>query len=68
MAFVTAAKALVAKGTIPASAVPETDGFKAPESGFIDHVTYDGKQPNAYLAKFAIGLKAGQTVSAAGVK
>ncbi|MEP7222210.1 MAG: CmpA/NrtA family ABC transporter substrate-binding protein [Novosphingobium sp.] len=66
--YMAAAKALVAKGTIPASAVPETDGFKAAESGFIDGITYDGKQPNAYLAKFSIGLKAGQTVSPAGVK
>lgn len=66
--YMAAAKALVEKGTIPAAAVPETDGFKAPQSGFIDGITYDGKQPNAYIAKFAIGLKQGQTVTPAGVK
>jgi nitrate/nitrite transport system substrate-binding protein len=48
--------------------VPETDGFKGEQSGFIDGLTYDGKRPNAYLAKFAIGLKQGQRVTAAGVK
>jgi nitrate/nitrite transport system substrate-binding protein len=66
--YMAAAKALIDKGAIPASAVPETDGFKAPQSGFIDGITYDGKQPNAYLAKFAIGLKQGQTVTPTGVK
>jgi len=66
--YMTAAKALVDKGVIPAAAVPQTDGFKAAQSGFIDGVTYDGKQPNAYLAKFAIGLKQGQKVTPAGVK
>jgi nitrate/nitrite transport system substrate-binding protein len=30
-------------------------------------VTYDGKAPNAYLAKFNIGLKQGQRVTASGV-
>jgi nitrate/nitrite transport system substrate-binding protein len=66
--YLAAAKQLVEKGVIPASAVPETDGFKAEQSGFIDGITYDGKQPNAYLAKFAIGLKPGQKVTPAGVK
>ncbi len=66
--YMTAAKALVEKGTIPAAAVPTTDGFKGIQSGFIDGITYDGKQPNAYLAKFAIGLKYGQRVTPAGVK
>lgn len=65
--YMTAAKSLVDAGVIPAEALPETDGFKAEQSGFIDGITYNGKQPNAYLAKFTIGLKAGQTVTAAGV-
>ncbi|MGE0283924.1 MAG: CmpA/NrtA family ABC transporter substrate-binding protein [Rhizobiaceae bacterium] len=66
--YSSAAKALVDKGTIPAASLPETDGFKAPQSGFIDGITYDGKQPNAYLAKFSIGLKQGQHVTPQGVK
>ena len=40
-----------------ADEVPETDGYKPPDSGFIDGITYDGRAPNAYLAKFPIGLK-----------
>ena len=66
--YMQAAKTLVDKGTIPAGSVPETDGFKAPQGGFIDGVTYDGKKPNAYLTSFKIGLKQGQTVTASGVK
>lgn len=63
-----AAKGLVDQGVIPATAVPDTDGFKPEQSGFIDGITYDGRQPNAYLAKFSIGLKQGQRVSPAGVR
>lgn len=66
--YMDAARSLVANGVIPADTVPETDGFRPAQAGFIDGITYDGKQPNAYLAKFAIGLKQGQTVTASGVK
>jgi len=65
--YSTAAASLVAQGTIPAASVPTTDGFKGVQTGFIDGITYDGRAPNAYLAKFAIGLKTGQAVTAAGV-
>ncbi len=65
--YMAAAKTLVDKGVIPADSLPETDGFKAPESGFIDGKVYDGKKPNAYLAQFPIGLKSKQKVSATGV-
>jgi nitrate/nitrite transport system substrate-binding protein len=66
--YMAAAKSLVDKGTIPADSVPQTDGYKVADSSFIDGKTYDGRKPNAYLAQFPIGLKAGQSVSAAGVK
>ena len=66
--YVSAAGELVKEGAIPADAVPQTDGFRPEQTGFIDGVTYNGKQPNAYLAKFKIGLKAGQQVTPAGVK
>ncbi len=52
-----AAEALAAAGVITASDVPETDGFKPADNGFIDGVTYDGRKPNDYLRQFAIGLK-----------
>lgn len=66
--YLAAAKSLADKGVIPADAIPDTDGFKPEQSGFIDGLTYDGKKPNEYIAKFAIGLKKGQSVTAAGVK
>ncbi|WP_082922514.1 CmpA/NrtA family ABC transporter substrate-binding protein [Croceicoccus mobilis] len=65
--YLAAANKLVEDGVIPADSVPETDGYRGEQSGFIDGITFDGSQPNAYLAKFPIGLKEGQTVSASGV-
>ncbi|ASK89278.1 nitrate transport protein NrtA [Sphingorhabdus sp. SMR4y] len=65
--YLAAARKLADEGVIPADSIPETDGFKDQQSGFIDNIVYDGKSPNAYLAKFPIGLKAGQKVTAAGV-
>lgn len=65
--YLAAAKKLVESGDIPASSVPETDGYKGAQDGFIDGISYDGKQPNAYLAKFKVGLKKGQKVTASGV-
>ncbi|MEO0440850.1 MAG: nitrate ABC transporter substrate-binding protein, partial [Pseudomonadota bacterium] len=65
--YLAAAQKLSEDGIIPAESIPETDGFKAPQDGFIDGITFNGKEPNAYLGKFDIGLKDGQTVSATGV-
>src|SRR3546814_3604844 len=39
---------------------PYTTLFRSEQSGFIDGVTYDGRKPNEYLARFAIGLKGAQ--------
>ncbi len=66
--YLAAAGELAEKGVIPKEAVPQTDGYKPEQSGFIDGISFNGKQPNAYLAKFAIGLKQGQSVTPAGVK
>ncbi|MFD2230873.1 CmpA/NrtA family ABC transporter substrate-binding protein [Alkalimarinus sediminis] len=58
--YAQAAKELIAEGKLKASDFPDfatEDGFKPPQSDFIDGITYDGKQPNAYLEKFSIGLK-----------
>lgn len=65
--YMAAAKSLVDKGVIKAEALPETDGFKAPDNAFIDGKTYDGRKPNAYLAQFPIGLKGAQKVTPSGV-
>jgi len=51
---------LIAEGKIPASEFPDfakEDGFRAPQTHFIDGITYDGHKPNDYLKKFKIGLK-----------
>ncbi len=65
--YLAAAGKLVEDGVIPEDSVPETDGFREPQGGFIDGITYDGRTPNAYLGSFEIGLKEGQTVTASGV-
>ena len=53
--YMAAAKMLIEEGHLAASEVPETDGYKDPDSGFIDGIVYDGRKPNAYLSKFEIG-------------
>lgn len=50
-----AAEALVAEGQLAASEIPATDGFKAPDAGFIDGIVFDGRKPNAYLGMLEIG-------------
>jgi len=58
--YALAAKELIAEGKMQASDFPDLDkesGFRAPQTEFIDGVTYDGKKPNEYLNKFKIGLK-----------
>ena len=62
-----AANKLIEDGVIEQADVPETDGFREPVSEFIDGVTYDGRDPNGYLASFDIGLKEGQTVTSSGI-
>ncbi|GLR70985.1 CmpA/NrtA family ABC transporter substrate-binding protein [Agaribacter marinus] len=55
-----AAKALIKEGKAKAADFPDfgtETGFKAPQTEFIDNITFDGSKPNAYLEQFAIGLK-----------
>jgi len=52
-----AAERLIAEGHLQASDVPETDGFRPVDHGFLDGVAYDGRKPNDYLRSLAIGLK-----------
>jgi nitrate/nitrite transport system substrate-binding protein len=62
--YLKAAKMLVEEGKLKKEDVPwESDGYRAPTSDFIDGVAYDGKHPNEYLKKFAIGLKGGQKIT-----
>ena len=58
--YAAAARELIAEGKLKASDFPDfakESGFKGPEKGFIDGIVFDGHHPNAYLNKFAIGLK-----------
>ncbi|MDO6471681.1 CmpA/NrtA family ABC transporter substrate-binding protein [Maribacter sp. 1_MG-2023] len=52
-----AADLLVAEGQIPAADVPDTDGYKAATSDFIDGTSYDAKDPIGYINSFSIGNK-----------
>ncbi|MEQ8878796.1 MAG: CmpA/NrtA family ABC transporter substrate-binding protein [Cyclobacteriaceae bacterium] len=52
-----AADLLVKEGHIGASDIPETDGYKAVTSDFIDGNAYDGKDPIGYINSFNIGNK-----------
>ena len=66
--YMQAAKLLIAEGKAKASDFPAaTDGYRAPTKAFIDGVEYDGHEPNAYLQKFAIGLKGNQRVQGAAI-
>ncbi|MCU7940365.1 MAG: ABC transporter substrate-binding protein [gamma proteobacterium symbiont of Bathyaustriella thionipta] len=58
--YALAAKELIAEGKMKAEDFPDfdkEDGYKPPQTEFIDGVTYDGKKPNEYIEKFSIGLK-----------
>jgi len=55
-----AAEALIADGLVTAADFPDfasESGFRKPQTEFIDGVTFDGTQPNAYLEQFPVGLK-----------
>ncbi len=55
-----AAEELIAEGKFKPEEFPDfakEDGYKPPQTEFIDGITYDGKKPNAYIDSFKIGLK-----------
>jgi len=56
--YLKAAKMLVAEGLADEADFPwASDGYRDPQTHFIDGITYDGRAPNAYLARFPIGIK-----------
>ncbi len=60
--YAVAAKSLIKEGLANAKDFPDfatEDGFKDPQTEFIDGIVYDGTKPNAYIQKFPIGLKKG---------
>ena len=52
-----AADLLVAEGQIPATDIPDTDGYKPATTDFIDGTSYDAKDPIGYINSFSIGNK-----------
>lgn len=61
--YMEAAKMLIEEGHMTKEEFPfDTDGYRAPQTHFIDDIVYDGRQPTEYLSKFKIGLKAEQTL------
>ena len=65
--YMQAAELLIEEGKAKSEDFPfGSDGFKDPQSEFIDNITFDGRKPNDYLAQFPIGLKAGDIVTDAG--
>ncbi|TRX56571.1 ABC transporter substrate-binding protein [Thalassomonas sp. M1454] len=63
--YKSAAESLIAEKLMSASDFPTlaTDnGFRSPQTHFIDGIVYDGNKPNDYINKFAIGLKAGDKI------
>ena len=59
-----AAQALIEEGHMQADEFPsfaDELGYRPPQTEFIDGITFDGRYPNDYLERFAIGLK-GQTL------
>jgi nitrate/nitrite transport system substrate-binding protein len=61
--YLQAAKRLVAEGKAQKEDFPwDSDGYYPPMKDLIDGTEFDGRQPNAYIEKFAIGLKGNQKV------
>ncbi len=56
--YLQAARLLVEDGIAKEADFPfETDGYRSPQTHFIDNKVYNGHKPNDYIAKFTIGLK-----------
>ena len=49
------------------TSISTSDGFRAPTKEFIDGIEYDGRKPNAYIEKFALGLKGQQKIEGGNV-
>ncbi|WP_438751590.1 CmpA/NrtA family ABC transporter substrate-binding protein [Pararhizobium sp. O133] len=61
--YLKAARMLVEEGKAKDADFPwNSDGYKPATADFIDGVSYDGKQPNAYIDSLKLGLKGQQKV------
>jgi nitrate/nitrite transport system substrate-binding protein len=67
--YLKAAQLLVDDGKAKKEDFPfGTDGYKPATRDFIDGIEYDGRKPNDYINKFAIGLHGAQKVEGGVVK
>lgn len=67
--YLKAARRLVDEGKAKEADFPwKSDGYREPQEQFIDGVVFDGRKPNAYLEKLAIGLKGKDSVGVEGVE
>ena len=58
-----AAEELIAEGKLKSNEFPDftkETGYRAPQTEFIDGLTFDATKPNAYIDGFPIGLKGGE--------
>ena len=56
--YLQAAQLLIDEGVASAEDFPfGADGYREPQTEFIDEITFDGRKPNEYLEQFPIGLK-----------
>ena len=61
--FLEAVKVLVAEKKANAADFDlASDGYKPPNKDFIDGIEFDGRKPNAYIEKLALGLKGQQKI------
>ncbi len=63
--YARAAQSLIKEGKAKAADFPDfssEDGYRDPQTHFIDNIVYDGTQPNQYIDKFSIGLKSGDKI------
>jgi nitrate/nitrite transport system substrate-binding protein len=66
--YLAAAKLLVAEGKAQKEDFPwDTDGYQPPMKDLIDGTEFDGRKPNAYIDRFAIGLKGNERVESGNV-
>ena len=58
--YATAARELIDEGYMDAGEFPDFEaesGLRSPNADFIDGISFDAREANAYLRRFAIGLK-----------
>jgi nitrate/nitrite transport system substrate-binding protein len=67
--YLKAAQLLVDEGKAKKEDFPfGSDGYRAPWKSKLDGIEFDGKLPNSYVDKFAIGLKGAQKVDGGVIK